>query len=469
MPHAAALVDRLRAAARAENRAAAEQLVVIGQLFADRYSSCSQTDDWAIDTEAAVAAEVGAALRISQGRAASRLRYARAMRERLPQVGEVFNAGDIDYRAFSTIVYRSDLITDPDVLSTVDAQLAVNVARWPAMSQGRLGAQVDKIVARVDADAVRRRKEQQADREIWIGAEQEGLSQIIGSLFTVDAHALDARLNALADTVCAHDPRTKEECRADALGALAAGADRLGCRCGRADCAAGTRPAASPVTIHVIAEQTTLNETGTAPACEISADGLITPELVIELAKSAKLVPLIHPGDAAPEPGYRPSKALADFVRARDLTCRWPGCDQPAINCQFDHTIPYAQGGPTHAGNLKCYCPTHHLLKTFWGWREQQLSDGTLILGSPAGQTYVTTPGSALLFPSLCHAVGGMPAPEADPPPDDCAQRSAMMPKRRRTRTQDRANRVATERQANHQARMARTGPAPPNDDPPPF
>ncbi|MGA9358769.1 MAG: HNH endonuclease signature motif containing protein, partial [Mycobacterium sp.] len=162
-------------------------------------------------------------------------------------------------------------------------------------------------------------------------------------------------------------------------------------------------------------------------------------------------------------------KALADFVRARDLTCRWPGCDVPAVNCQLDHTIPHAQGGPTHAGNLKCYCPTHHLLKTFWGWREKQLSDGTLILTSPAGHTYVTTPGSALLFPSLCHAVGGTPAPETDPPPDCCAQRTAKMPKRRRTRTQDRAKRVATERRQNRDARMARTGPAPPNDDPPPF
>jgi hypothetical protein len=207
-PESAAWVERLRAAARAENRAAAEQLVVIGQLFADRYSSRSETDEWAIDTEAAVAAEVGAALLISQGRAASRLRYARAMRERLPQVGEVFQAGDIDYRAFTTIVYRSDLITDPDVLSTVDAAVAANVTRWPSMTQGRLGAQIDKIVARADADAVRRRTEQQAEREIWIGGEQEGLSQIIGSLFSVDAHVLDRRLSALAATVCEHDPRT---------------------------------------------------------------------------------------------------------------------------------------------------------------------------------------------------------------------------------------------------------------------
>jgi hypothetical protein len=174
-----------------------------------------------------------------------------------------------------------------------------------------------------------------------------------------------------------------------------------------------------------------------------------------------------------------PSQALADFVRGRDLTCRWPGCDAPAIGCDIDHTIPYAQGGATHAANLKCYCRTHHLLKTFYGWAEQQLPDGTLILTAPTGHTYITTPGSALLFPSLCYSVGGLPAAEADPPPQDyCAERTAMMPKRRRTRAQDRAAKVATERRHNRDARLARKaqrpsyfGPAPPqdDDDPPPF
>ena len=82
--------------------------------------------------------------------------------------------------------------------------------------------------------------------------------------------------------------------------------------------------------------------------------GLIPPEMVEQLAASAKLVALIHPADAPPERGYVPSKALADFVRCRDLTCRWPGCDKPAFDCDLDHTIPYAAGGPTHASNLKC-------------------------------------------------------------------------------------------------------------------
>ena len=64
----------------------------------------------AIDTMEAVAAEVAAALRISQGLAASRLRYARALRERLPKVADFFHAGQIDYRMFQTdrVAHRSD-------------------------------------------------------------------------------------------------------------------------------------------------------------------------------------------------------------------------------------------------------------------------------------------------------------------------------------------------------------------------
>lgn len=129
---------------------------------------------------------------------------------------------------------------------------------------------------------------------------------------------------------------------------------------------------------------------------------------------------------------------------------------------------------------LKCCSPMrfHHLVKTFFGWQEQQLPDGTLILTAPAGHTYVTTAGSPLLFPSLCMATGAIPAPEADPPSNYCADRTAMMPKRLRTRAQNRAHRVATERRSNRDARLAQAGPSAgcawpttyePDEDPPPF
>lgn len=477
-PESAALLERVSCFSRTENRSAAAQLAAVGELFAHRLSRCGESEEWAVDTEAAVAAEVAAELRISQGLAASRVRYARALRERLPRVAEVFATGDIDFRMVQTLVYRTDLLTDADVLAAVDAQLAATVARWPSLTPARLAAQVDKVVARADADAVRRRRDRAAGREVWIGAMGDGLARVEGVMFGPDAAALDTRLDAMAATVCAQDPRTREQRRADALGALAGGADRLGCRCGRADCAAGTQRPGAPVVIHVIAEQSTVSGQGGAPGYQLGTEGLIPAELVAELAAAAKHVPLIHPADAAPEPGYVPSAALADFVRCRDLTCRWPGCECPAVACDIDHTIPYSTGGPTHASNLKCYCRTHHLVKTLWGWAEKQLPDGTLILTSPAGRTHVTTPGSALLFPSLCQATGAIAAAEVDVPQDYCADRTAMMPRRRRTRSQDRTTRVAVERRKNREARTTRRapvphhpGPAPPDgdDEPPPF
>ncbi|WP_152330653.1 HNH endonuclease signature motif containing protein, partial [Mycobacterium tuberculosis] len=155
---------------------------------------------------------------------------------------------------------------------------------------------------------------------------------------------------------------------------------------------------------HVVAEQASVKGHGQAPAALLGGDGLIPAELVAELAKTAGLQPI--PVPAGTEPGYRPSVKLAAFVRARDLTCRAPGCDRPATQCDLDHTIAFADGGATHAANLKCLCRLHHLLATFCGWRAQQLPDGTVIWTLPGNQTYVTTPGSALLFPALCTPTG---------------------------------------------------------------
>ncbi|WP_156767968.1 DUF222 domain-containing protein, partial [Mycobacterium sp. E1386] len=261
----AAMLAEAGGCVRAENRAVAGQLAAIGSLFAHRLSRCAETEEWAVDTEAAVAAEVAAELRIGQGLAASRVRYARALRERLPRVAAVFAAGAIDFRMVQTLVFRTDLITDRDVLAAVDGQLAAQVARWPSLTPARLAARVDQVVAAADADAVRRRRDRAAGREVWIGDMGDGLARIEGVLFSPDARALEKRLDAVAATVCAHDPRSREQRRADALGVLAAGADRLGCRCGRPDCAAGARPAAGAVVIHVVAEQAALDGTGAAP------------------------------------------------------------------------------------------------------------------------------------------------------------------------------------------------------------
>jgi hypothetical protein len=119
------------------------------------------------------------------------------------------------------------------------------------------------------------------------------------------------------------------------------------------------------------------------------------------------------------------------------------------------------------------------LVKTFCGWCDQQLPDGTLIWTSPSGQTYITTPGSALLFPHLCAPTSELAPPTPAHPDPQCGDRATMMPKRRRTRAQNRAAYIAAERRHNRAARQtdqhtrqtAQFGPAPPDtdDEPPPF
>lgn len=473
---AARIIDRICAASRAENQSAGARLAAIGELDSLRLRECGERESWATDTWDAISAEIAAAPHISQALASSYLNYSRAMRNRLPRIGAALVAGDISYSTFQTIVYRTDLITDPEVVAAVDTKLAMKVREWPSMTRGRLGAAVDRVVARADRDAVRRAREQQADREfsLWDGG--NGLTEVFGRIVTTEARVVDARLNALARTVCERDPRTVKQRRADALGALAAGSDRLQCRCGQPRCPAGTAPVPSPVVIHVVANQSTVDGTAPEPGALIGTDVLIPAELIAQLADTAKLRPLVHPGDAPPEHGYVPSRALADFVRCRDLTCRFPGCDHPATASDLDHTVPHSQGGATHASNLKCLCRQHHLVKTFWGWRDRQLADGTVLWTSPSGRTHVTAPGSALLFPQLCAPTGEV---TPDIPPDGCTDRYAMMPQRRRTRAQSRADYLTAERRRNRQARnQLQTASAatqltsqgrPPDGEPPPF
>ncbi len=183
----------------------------------------------------------------------------------------------------------------------------------------------------------------------------------------------------------------------------------------------------------------------TNPAVVIGGAIMPAPLLAAKVATTATIRPLVHPGDAPPEPRYVPSRKLADFVRCRDLTCRFPGCDEPAYRCDLDHTIAYPVG-PTCASNLGCLCRKHHLLKTFWCWLARQLPDGTIIWTAPSGQTYTTYPGSRLLFPTLCKPTApiGIAAVVTEEP-----NRGLAMPRRTRTREQNHAKRIDAERRLN--------------------
>ena len=105
---------------------------------------------------------------------------------------------------------------------------------------------------------------------------------------------------------------------------------------------------------------------------------------------------------------YRPNTKLKQFLRARDLHCRFPGCHTPTVRCDIDHTIDAALGGPTTTTNLAHLCRRHHTLKHHSRWAVTQAADGTLTWTSPLGTPYTERPPSTVRF---------RPVPVPDPPP----------------------------------------------------
>jgi hypothetical protein len=191
-----------------------------------------------------------------------------------------------------------------------------------------------------------------------------------------------------------------------------------------------------------MAEQATISGESQSPGY-LTNFGPIAANTLRDIAATAKMKPLVMPLDSS-ERGYRPSAALAEFVRCRDLTCRFPGCDQPAEVCDLDHTVPFPLG-PTHPSNLKLLCRYHHRLKTFWtGWRDQRRPDGTIVWTSPTGHTYITRPGSRLLFPALCLPTGELPTVPTQYRPPGNRRHDAPTPPNPTTRPRSPHQRRAT-------------------------
>jgi hypothetical protein len=213
--------------------------------------------------------------------------------------------------------------------------------------------------------------------------------------------------------------------------------------------------------------------------------GVVPSALIAALLAAGATVRRIQTPGIEPADGYRIPTAQREFAQARDLCCRVPGCDRPIYEADLDHTIAWGDGGPTHVSNIKGYCRWHHLIKTFRaGWSDIQNPDGTVIVNTPTGHTYTSIPFSRILFPTSSTA--SPPVQRGSPRKEVAADKSAKMPKRKRTKAQDRAYRIAAERALNAAYRNYHTDPAErtiadiwgylrdpadvtDSDDPPPF
>lgn len=99
-----ALIDAVGEATREESAAVARRFGLIGELDARRAREWEERYLWCTDPFEAVAAEVSAAQNISRARATGQVRYARVLRDELPEVAAVFATGVIDVWMVSAII-----------------------------------------------------------------------------------------------------------------------------------------------------------------------------------------------------------------------------------------------------------------------------------------------------------------------------------------------------------------------------
>ncbi|MEI7660389.1 MAG: DUF222 domain-containing protein, partial [Actinomycetes bacterium] len=147
-----------------------------------------------------------------------------------------------------------------------------------------------------------------------------------------------------------------------------------------------------PVTINVTIDLPTLLGLAENPG-QLSGYGAIPASVARELASDASWKRFITDPltgnllDYGREK-YEPPQALADFLLARDRTCRFPGCRQPATRTDIDHAHSWETGGETNIENLGLLCRRHHRLKTHGRWGLLSNLDGSCEWTSPVGKKY---------------------------------------------------------------------------------
>ena len=177
---------------------------------------------------------------------------------------------------------------------------------------------------------------------------------------------------------------TADNKRADALTAILSSA--------LAENVDEVRPHRRPVTVNVTIDLPTLLGLAENPG-QLSGYGAIPASVARELASDATWKRFI----TDPQTGnlldygrekYEPPQALVDFLLARDRTCRFPGCRQPASRTDIDHAESWESGGETKPENLGLLCRRHHRLKTHGKWSLISNADGSCNWTSPVGKNY---------------------------------------------------------------------------------
>ena len=255
-----------------------------------------------------------------------------------------------------------------------------------------------RVIAADPSAAEQRRQRAMSGRCVTLVPLPDGVAELSACMPSLQARHVYDTLTALAHASDGDDARTLDQRRSDALYDLVTG-----------------RAEPPTVTLNLTVPAATLARGGAEPA-DIAGLGPISGKAVREALEPEINEPATADGRVdvrasrwrrlltdptsgilvdVSEVRYRPSRELDRAVRARDLTCRFPGCRRPATAARngvdVDHTVPWPVG-TTEAANLMCLCRHHHRLKHSPGWQVRLDRDGTVHWTAPTGHGFTTTP-----------------------------------------------------------------------------
>jgi hypothetical protein len=415
----------------------ASEVTLHGVLTVGSTLSANQQQEMA---RRSLVAELACALRMPETTVIGMLTDAEALMHRLPETMGALRRGDISYRHAKVMVDQTSSLA-PDAALVVEEQ-ALPFADTLTVSKFRAKSRL--LREHLDPDSIAARVAKSAkDRRLEFEPADDGMAWL--SLYTTAPEATSI-YGAVRDHALTlqnpTDPRTLTQLTADVFTDAVSAA--LAGELPHNDGAAGTDPRHTPTvsgdrpskrgkdsgsgsgsgsafgsgaafrriqpTVTVTVPALTLLGTSNEPAT-LEGYGPIDADTARALAGRSNTWyrMLTDPKTGAPialdRTKYRPTKAMKRYLRYRDGTCRFPGCNRGARHCDLDHTKDHQFGGPTECENLSHLCRKHHRLKHQTTWQVKQLGAGSLEWTSPGGRSYLTQPGVLLTNP--------------DPPPRD--------------------------------------------------
>ncbi len=356
----------------------------------------------------ALAAELGAAAKVSDRTVQNRMNEAAVLNESFPATFEAWGEGRISTGHVAVIMEHGLTLPEP-ARSEFESEAVV---RAESTTPGRLGSSLARLAESLQPRTIAERHQQaRASRGAYVRDIGDGMAEFSTVQPAVLAHGMHDRITQQAKAIKTADPtdaRTLDQIRADLI------ADMLLTTAPDAQTGAGMSDGfgglgAIQAIVNITVPALALAGVTDEPA-QLVGRCPIDAETARQLARHApgwdRVLADPITGCVLAVDRYTPSADMKRFLRARDQHCRFPGCRQPAHRCDRDHTLDYALGGVTDVCNLACLCKRHHTLKGETAWTVRQLGGGVLEWTSPGGHVYIDKPPPAVHF-----------TPNTDPPP----------------------------------------------------